>query len=88
MLDDDVDAAPVRQLSHARHGTLEWQARIGVLRELMSRHIQSEEGSLFADLDERFSGDELVELGRQFVLARDKLAMLEEVKKEEARKAA
>ena len=69
------------KISRARAGTLEWQARINVLRELISRHIQAEEGALFADLDERFSAEELVEMGRNFVLARDKLAMLEAVKK-------
>ena len=69
------------KIARARHGTLEWHARINVVRELMSRHTQSEEGSLFADLDERFSAGELVEMGDKFVLARDKLAMLEAAKK-------
>jgi hemerythrin superfamily protein len=69
------------KIARARHGTLEWQARINVVRELIYRHVQAEEGSLFADLDERHSAEELVEMGRNFVLARDKLAMLEEAKK-------
>ena len=72
------------KLARARHGTLEWQARISVLRELVARHIQSEEGSLFADLADRHSAEELTTLGEQFVLARDKLTMLEDAKKKAA----
>src|SRR6187549_1283531 len=33
------------KIVRARHGTLEWQARINVVRELISRHVQSEEGA-------------------------------------------
>ena len=69
------------KIARARHGTLEWNARINVVRELISRHVQSEEGSLFADLDEKFSAEELLDMGGNFVLARDKLAMLEAAKK-------
>jgi hemerythrin superfamily protein len=72
------------KLSRARPGTLEWRARVNVVRELMARHIQSEEGTMFVDLDERFSAEELVDMGRNFVLARDKLTMLEEAKKKAA----
>ena len=70
-----------QKIATTRPGTLEWRARINVVRELISRHIQAEEGSLFADLDERFSADQLVDMGRNFVLARDKLALLEAAKK-------
>jgi hemerythrin superfamily protein len=76
------------KLTHSRAATLEFQARVNVLRELMSRHIQTEEGKLFADLAERYSAAELVTMGEHFVLARDKLGLLEDVKKEEIRKAA
>lgn len=69
------------KLGRARYGTLEWQARINVARDLMARHIASEEGTLFTDLSERYSAEELVEMGRRFVLARDKLTMLEEAKR-------
>jgi hypothetical protein len=47
----------------------------------MTRHTESEEGGLFVNLVERYSAEELLELGTQFILARDKLAMLEEAKK-------
>jgi hypothetical protein len=69
------------KLARARLGTLEWKARINVVRELMARHIGSEEGGLFLNLSERYSAEELMELGQNFVLARDKLALLEEAKK-------
>lgn len=76
------------KLARSRPNTLEWQARLNVLRELVARHIEAEEGVLFAELAERHSAEELVALGGQFVLARDKLALLEDVKKDEIRKAA
>jgi hemerythrin superfamily protein len=69
------------KLSHARAGTLEWQARVKVVRELMTRHTETEEGGLFVNLSERYSAEELMELGAQFMLARDKLSMLEAAKK-------
>ena len=69
------------KISRARHGTHEWHARMNVVRDLIARHIQSEEGALFADLDERLSAEELVEMGQRFVLARDKLTLLENSKK-------
>ena len=72
------------KIARSRHGTLESQARINVLRDLMTRHLQAEEGALFADLAEKLSAEELVEVGQRFVLARDKLAMLEDAKKKAA----
>lgn len=69
------------RLAGGRAGTLEWNARINVLGELVARHVESEEGGLFVNLAERYSAAELVEMGRRFVLARDKLSMLEEAKK-------
>ena len=64
-----------------RHATHEWKGRVSVLADLMRRHIETEEGGLFLNLSERYSAGELVELGTQFILARDKLSMLEEAKK-------
>ena len=69
------------KMARTRPGTLEWQARINVVREIMARHTEAEEGSLFVDLAERYEAEELVEMGRNFVLARDKLTLLEEAKK-------
>ena len=69
------------KLSHGRPGTHEWRSRVAVLRDVITRHIESEEGGLFVNLVERYSAEELLELGTRFILARDKLAMLEEAKK-------
>jgi hemerythrin superfamily protein len=70
-----------QKLSQARSGTHEWKGSHAVLRDMMTRHIESEEGGLFVNLSERFSAEELVELGTRFILARDKLSLLESVKK-------
>lgn len=73
-----------QKLIQARSGTHEWKGRIGVLHDLMKRHIESEEGGLFVNLSERYSAEELLEMGTQFILARDKLAMLEDAKRKAA----
>ena len=73
--------AQFQKLAQGRVGTHEWKARINVLLEVMTRHIHSEEGGLFVNLVERYSAEELVEMGNRFVMARDKLAMLEAAKK-------
>lgn len=61
------------------------QARLARLRhawmDLVTRHIETEEGELFVQLAERFPAEELSGIGRRFMLARDKLALLEAVKK-------
>jgi hypothetical protein len=68
------------KLSRSRPGTLEWNARLNVARELILRHIDTEYADTFAALEERFGQDQLEELGRRFQLAREKLTMLEEAK--------
>jgi hemerythrin superfamily protein len=73
--------AQFQKLAQGRVGTHEWKARINVLLEVMTRHIHAEEGGLFVNLVERYSAEELVEMGNRFVMARDKLAMLEAAKK-------
>lgn len=73
--------AQFQKLAQGRVGTHEWKARINVLLEVMTRHIHSEEGGLFVNLVERYSAEELVEIGNRFVMARDKLALLEAAKK-------
>ena len=70
-----------QKLALARAGTNDWHGRIKVLRDLIARHIEGEEGGLFVNLSERYSAEELTDMGSQFMLARDKLSMLEEAKK-------
>ena len=73
--------AQFQKLAQGRVGTHEWKARINVVRDVMTRHIEAEEGGLFVNLVERYSAEELLELGGRFMMARDKLAMLEAAKK-------
>lgn len=68
------------KLTHLRPGGHEWHARLAVARELMARHIEGEHDEMFARLARHFDHAGLVELGRRFELARDKLALLEEAK--------
>ena len=68
------------KLSRTRPGTLEWHARINVASDLIRRHIETEHADTFASLGERFEQEQLEEIGRRFVLARDKLTLLEEAK--------
>jgi hemerythrin superfamily protein len=68
------------KLARTRCGSSEWNARLHVARDLVSRHIETEHEETFSRLAERFGGGELEEIGRRFESARDKLAMLEEAK--------
>lgn len=68
------------KLGQARCGTLEWSARINVVRDIMARHMEAEHEELFAQLADRFDAEQLNEIGRRFVSAREKLAMLEQAK--------
>lgn len=68
------------KLAQARPGSFEWRARLNVVREIMARHMQAEHDGLFAQLGRRFDDEQLCELGRRFVSARDKLSMLERAK--------
>ena len=51
-----------------------------MIRDLISRHIDSEYGQLFPQLERQFDEGQLRELGERFRLARDKLLMLERAK--------
>ena len=68
------------KLTRSRPGTLEWNARLNVARELIARHIASEQEETFARLGRYFEESALREMGRRFALARNKLQLLEEAK--------
>ena len=68
------------RLATARPGSLEWNARVNVIRDLITRHIESEYEHLFPQLARRCGEQELRDLGERFRLARDKLLMLERAK--------
>ena len=68
------------KLGQARPGTLEWTARLNVVADLISRHIDTEYQTLFPQLEKQFDGAQLRDMGERFRLARDKLMMLERAK--------
>ena len=68
------------KLSRSRPGTLEWHARLNVVRDLITRHIETEHNEMFARLAGRFDAPGLGELGERFRLAYEKLTMLEQAK--------
>ena len=68
------------KLTRSRPGTLEWNARLNVARDLIMRHMETEHADTFSALEQRFDAEGLIELGQRFQLARDKLTMLEEAK--------
>ena len=68
------------KLVRLRPGSHEWHARLAVARDLIARHIENEHDELFARLARSFAPDGLAELGRRFVSAREKLALLEDAK--------
>jgi hemerythrin superfamily protein len=68
------------KIGKTRCGTLERNARINVARELIQRHIQSEEADMLVRLERHFSEEELREMGERFRLAHQKLALLESAK--------
>jgi hypothetical protein len=68
------------KLGQARPGSLEWNARLNVIRDLIIHHIDGEHADMFARLSRRFDADGLAELGERFRLVRQKLEMLEQAK--------
>jgi len=70
----------LEKLSHLRAGTLEWQARLNVARELIMRLIESEYEEVFGRLALRYDPAGLAQLAASFESARAKLSILEEAK--------
>lgn len=68
------------KLSRGRPGTLEWQARLKVARELISRHIENEQGSLFPRLERQFDVESLRRMAGEFARECARLERLEGVR--------
>ena len=68
------------KLGQAHPGSLEWDARLNVVRDLIAHHIDGEHADMFARLSKRFDSYGLAELGERFRLVRQKLEMLEHAK--------
>ncbi len=68
------------KMGACRPRSSEWNARLNVVRDLIARHIETEHCETFAQLADRFDAEELCEMGGRFLLARNKLTLLEEAK--------
>ena len=68
------------KLGRIKPDTREWNARLAVVRDLIERHIQSEEADMMLRLERHFDDKGLVELGERFRLAHQKLSLLERAK--------
>ena len=79
-IEHEVVGTLFEKIAQARPGTLEWRARLNVVRDMISRHIESEYQLLYPQLERQFDDATLRDLGERFRLARDKLLMLERAK--------
>lgn len=79
-IEHEVVGTLFEKLMQARPGTLEWNARVNVIGDLIARHIESEYAVLYPQLERQFDEAALREMGERFRLARDKLLMLERAK--------
>lgn len=68
------------KLAQTRPNTLEWHARLNVVRDLMLRHIETEQADVFARLARQLDDEGLREAGERFRSAHRKLEMLERLK--------
>lgn len=68
------------KLAQTRPHTLEWHARLNVVRDLIVRHIETEQADIFARLSRRLDEEGLREVGERFRSAHRKLEMLERLK--------
>jgi hypothetical protein len=68
------------KLAHTRPNTLEWRARLKVVRDLIERHIEMEQADIFARLARQLDEEGLREAGGRFRSAHRKLEMLERLK--------
>jgi len=68
------------KLAQTRPGTLEWHARLNVVRDLILRHIECEQADIFARLSRQLDDEGLREAGERFRSAHRKLEMLERLK--------
>lgn len=68
------------KIATARPRSIEWNARVSVVSDLIARHIESGQSETFAQLAASFDAGQLCEMGSRFVSARDKLTLLEDAK--------
>ncbi len=74
LVEHDVVRTLLVELRQTRRAEgAEWTAAATVLAEVLAAHVDAEQRSLFAALDERFSPDELARMGARFLAAKREL---------------
>ena len=68
------------KLGRLKPGSREWNARLAVVRDLIQRHIQTEEADMMMRLGRHFDDKGMLEMGERFRLAHQKLTLLERAK--------
>ncbi len=58
----------------------EWTLRLAIVEDVIQRNVKAERRELFAQLDRQCDSSRLRELGQQYVLASEKLSVLEDAK--------
>jgi hypothetical protein len=79
--DHDLVKSHLARLSRYRPGSSAWRVRLDMARDVVVRHIESEQRDVFARLEQKFDSQGLREIGERFALARHKLTVLEEAKR-------
>ena len=74
LVEHDVVRTLLAELRRTRRAEgAEWTAAATVLAEVLAAHVEAEQRSLFASLDERFSSTELAWMGAHFLAAKREL---------------
>jgi hypothetical protein len=89
--DESQDATDIANEGYVEHGVLddlleklsrsrktesdEWKAHARVLLQILERHIEKEQATMFEELAELFSDNEREVMGRRFAAAKARMAM-------------
>lgn len=79
-IEQELVGGLLEKLAQTRPNTLEWHARLNVVRDLIFRHIECEHADMFPRLARQLDEQGLREAGERFRMAHRKLAMLERAK--------
>jgi hemerythrin-like domain-containing protein len=63
----------LRELSRARNADEDWEAKAKVLQENVEHHVQEEENELFKQANAALSDEEVLELGTQLSLEKERM---------------
>lgn len=79
-IEHEVVGGLFEKLARTRPATREWHARLNVVRDLIVRHIETEQAEMFPRLARQLDEEGLREAGERFRSAHRKLEMLERLK--------